>query len=97
MLTSAHRGAILFSSHKFDDWKGGDCLEQVTFRGVVYSKYKTIADFAQSIGWTRQKATNIVNGVQEPSLDDTDKMARALGLSLEDTARFFLPGKSQVC
>jgi len=92
MLTNGHQGAILFSSHKFDDWKGGDRLEQqVTFRGVVYSKFKTIADFAQSIGWTRQKATNIVNGVQEPSLDDTDKMARALGMSLEETARFFLP------
>lgn len=66
-------------------------MEQITFRGMVYSKYKTIADFAQAIGWTRQKATNIVNGIQEPSLDDTDKMARALDLSLEDTARFFLP------
>lgn len=72
-------------------------MEQITFRGMVYSKYKTIADFAQAIGWTRQKATNIVNGIQEPSLDDTDKMARALDLSLEDTARFFLPRKSQVC
>ena len=72
-------------------------MEMMTFRGLVYSKFKTIADFAQAIGWTRQKATNIVNGIQEPSLDDTDKMAKALGMSLEETARFFLPKKSQVC
>ena len=65
-------------------------MEQMTFRGLVYSKYKSIADFAQAIGWTRQKATNIVNGLQEPSLDDTNKMAKALGVSLEETARFFL-------
>lgn len=65
-------------------------MERVNFRGIVYSKFKTIAEFAQAIGWTRQKATNIVNGVQEPSLDDTDKMSRALGLSLEETAKFFL-------
>lgn len=71
-------------------------MEMVNFRGLVYSKFKTIADFAQAIGWTRQKATNIVNGLQEPSLDDTDKMAKALCMSLEDTARFFLPKKSQV-
>lgn len=71
-------------------------MEGITFRGLVYSKFKTIADFAQAIGWTRQKATNIVNGLQEPSLYDTDKMARALEMSLDDTAQFFLPKKSQV-
>jgi transcriptional regulator with XRE-family HTH domain len=71
-------------------------MEGITFRGLVYSKFKTIADFAQVIGWTRQKATNIVNGMQEPSLDDTDKMAKALDLTLDETARFFLPKKSQV-
>lgn len=65
-------------------------MEGINFRGLVYSKFKTIADFAQTIGWTRQKATNIVNGLQEPSLDDTDKMAKALDLSLDETARFFL-------
>lgn len=65
-------------------------MEGINFRGLVYSKFKTIADFAQAIGWTRQKATNIVNGQQEPSLDDTDKMAKALDLSLDETAQFFL-------
>lgn len=72
-------------------------MEQITFRGLVYSRYKTIAEFAQVIGWTRQKATNIVNGAQEPSLDDVDKMAKAMGMAFEETARFFLPKQSQVC
>ena len=72
-------------------------MDMMNFRGLVYSRYKTIAEFAQAIGWTRQKATNIVNGLQEPSLDDTDKMAKALNLSLDETAKFFLPKKSQAC
>lgn len=72
-------------------------MEGINFRGLVYSKFKTIADFAQAIGWTRQKATNIVNGVQEPSLEDTDKMAKALNMSLEETAKFFLVKRSQIC
>ena len=71
-------------------------MEAFNFRGLIYSKYKSIANFACAIGWTRQKATNIVNGVQEPSLDDTDKMAHALGMTLEETAKFFLPSRSQV-
>lgn len=66
------------------------------FRGIVYSKYKSIAAFSDSIGWTRQKGTNIVNGVTEPSLDDVDKISKALGISFEEAANFFLPEKSHV-
>ena len=65
-------------------------MEDISFRGVVYGKFKTIADFSNCIGWTRQKGTNIVNGITEPSLDDVDKMAKALGMSFEETAKFFL-------
>ena len=71
--------------------------QEVTLRGVVYSKYNSIAGLAAVIGWTRQKATNIINGVSEPSLDDVDKLAKALGLSFERTARFFLHEKSHIC
>ena len=71
-------------------------MDGIGIRGVVYSRFKSIAEFGKAIGWTRQKATNIVNGANDPSLDDVDKMSKALGLSLEDTAKFFLNQKSQV-
>lgn len=71
-------------------------MEGIGFRGIVYDRFKSIANFSAYIGWTRQKGTNIVNGLVEPSLDDVDKMAKALGLSFEETARFFLPGRSHV-
>lgn len=63
----------------------------ITFRGLIYSRYKSIAAFAEAIGWTRQKATNIVNGAQEPSLNDVNKVAKALELEFADVAKFFLP------
>lgn len=63
----------------------------IGIRGVVYDRYKSIAAFADAIGWTRQKATLIINGNQEPNLDDVDKMSKALNLDFEKTARFFLP------
>lgn len=72
-------------------------MEQMNFRGVVYSRFRSIAELGQTIGWTRQKTTNIVNGIVEPSLDDVEKLSRALGLSFEETARFFLPSRSQMC
>ena len=63
---------------------------EVTLRGIVYSKFNSIAGLAEAIGWTRQKATNIINGVTEPSLGDVNKLAKALGLSFERMAQFFL-------
>ena len=65
--------------------------ENIGIRGVVYDRFRSISAFADAIGWTRQKATLIVNGNREPNLDDVDKMAKALSLSFEETARFFLP------
>lgn len=64
---------------------------EISLRGVVYDKFKSIAALAKAIGWTRQKTSNIINGHQEPSLADADKLSKALGLSFEKTARFFLP------
>jgi hypothetical protein len=76
--------------------RGGETVENIQFRGIVYSKFKSIADFCRVIGWTRQKGTNIVNGLAEPSLDDVDKMSKTLDMPFEETARFFLNHKSQV-
>ena len=72
-------------------------MEHITLRGIVYSKYRSIAHLGSAVGWTRQKATNIINGTAEPSLDDVDKLARALGLSFEETARFFIQNSSHIC
>ena len=65
-------------------------MSELSIRAVVYDKFKSIAALADAIGWTRQKATNIINGNQEPSLDDTNKLAKALGIGFEETANFFL-------
>lgn len=65
-------------------------MDEIGLRGIVYDRYKSIAELADAIGWTRQKATNVVNGNTEPSLDDVDKLSKALGLDFEKTARFFL-------
>ncbi len=63
---------------------------RVSLRGVVYDKFRSVAALAEAIGWTRQKAGNIINGNQEPSLDDTNKLAKALDLDFQTTAEFFL-------
>ena len=63
---------------------------EISLRGIVYDKFRSMAELADVIGWTRQKTSNIINGNTEPSLDDTDKLSKALGIPFEKTARFFL-------
>ena len=51
------------------------------YRGIVLSQYKSITDFAVSIGWTRNKASRIVNGKQEPDAKDMERMAEVLEIN----------------
>ena len=67
------------------------------FRAEVYGKYKSIADLARSLGWTRQKATNIVNRKTEPSLEDVYSLSIALERPFEEVAEFFLHLWSHKC
>lgn len=51
------------------------------YRGLIFSKYKNITAFASAVGWTRNKASRIANGIQEPDAEDMEKMADALGIN----------------
>lgn len=55
-------------------------------RGAVFSKFKSISAFAKAIGWTRNKASRIVNLITQPSVADIEKMAKVLDIS--DSDRF---------
>lgn len=49
-------------------------------RGAIMTRYKTIGDFATDLKWSRNKASRIVNGVQEPNIEDIKKIAVVLGI-----------------
>lgn len=53
----------------------------MTYRGLVFSKYRNISEFAQAIGWSRNKASRVVNGIQEPDANDMEKMAELLDIN----------------
>ena len=62
-------------------------------RGAVFSKFNTIGSFAQAIGWKRNKASRIVNGIQRPSVVDMEQMAICLKISDASTfVSIFFPG-----
>ena len=47
-------------------------------RGAVFNKYGSITEFANAIGWSRNKASRIVNLDQTPTAEDIEQMAVCL-------------------
>lgn len=54
------------------------------YRSLVLGKYKSIAEFADAIGWSRNKASRIVNGVQEPDAEEMEQMAELFDINTAD-------------
>lgn len=62
---------------------------EMTLRGAVFTKYRTISDFANAIGWERGKASRIINGQQQPSKGDMEQMISLLGIHQDAVAPIF--------
>ena len=62
----------------------------MTLRGAVLSKYKTIGEFSEAIGWKRNKSSRILNGIQTPSADEIEEITKCLGINTaEDFMQLF--------
>ena len=59
----------------------------ITLRGAVASKYKSISNFARAIGWTRNKASRIINNEQDINLSEIIEVTNALEI---DSPEVFL-------
>lgn len=65
-------------------------------RGRIIAMYHSIKNFANVIGWSTRKAYDIVNGKQEMTCKDIDKMCHFLGVSIpEDMKILFFTRSSQ--
>lgn len=64
------------------------------FRGLIYSKFDSEAEFARKMGWERQKVNKLSNGVRQPNLEEIDTMAKTLGVSELELFHIFLAQKS---
>ena len=79
MVDIAVRWWYIIVVHKMDSKSEVRTVEN--FRGLIFSKYKNITEFASAVGWTRNKASRIANGIQEPDAEDMERMADALGIT----------------
>ena len=72
-------------------------MSENKIRGLVLGRYPTITSFANAVKWSRQKASSIICGKQEPSLDDIYVISKAIGKDADEIASIFLQRKTQKC
>lgn len=65
------------------------------FRGLIHSKHKTRKEFSDAIGWQEKKTSRIVNGDQEPTLEDAKSIAKHFELCQQDFLDLFFEGVFQ--
>jgi len=63
-------------------------------RSLIYGKYNSEAEFAKSIGWTKQKMNKITGGVTGPDISDINELAIGLGATVGEVVEIFLRHKS---
>ena len=56
-------------------------------RGRIVAMFGTIGKFAEAIGWSRRKVSDIVNRKQEATASEILKMANLLQVELPDDFR----------
>lgn len=64
-------------------------------RAEIYEQYDSMSQFAQKIGWSRQRLSNIVLGKQRANTSDVKTLADALNISGEMLFDFFMPERSR--
>ena len=60
---------------------------------IINAKYRSEAEFARAMGWSRQKVNKITNGKQLPDISELNKMAEMLDVGAPVLLRVFLPGQ----
>lgn len=59
---------------------------EMTLRGAVLQKYPSATAFGKAMGWTRYKASNIINGRVQPTANEMIAIAKNIGA--EDAQTF---------
>ncbi|MBR4193805.1 MAG: hypothetical protein IKQ54_05700 [Oscillospiraceae bacterium] len=62
---------------------------ELTLRGLIFTKYRSISEFATAANWKRNKASRIANGTQQPSKADMETLISVLDIQEKQVAPVF--------
>lgn len=54
-------------------------------RGAVLAKFRSLAEFSATIGWSSSKTSRIINGKQPPNSTDIREFCQTVGLDDPDS------------
>lgn len=72
-------------------------MDSRKLKGIVLQKFFSITNFAAAMKWSRNKATRILNGVSEPTIDDIVGMTEVLELDEKTFFVIFFSKLSTMC
>lgn len=72
-------------------------MDSRKLKGIVLQKFFSITNFAAAMKWSRNKATRILNGVSEPTIDDIVGMTEVLELDEKTFFVIFFSRLSTMC
>lgn len=55
-------------------------MKNAVLRGAVMSRFRSYSDFAKALGWSTPKVSRIINGTQNPDVEEMKLMAKVLGV-----------------
>lgn len=65
---------------------------ELTLRGAILQVFPSATAFGKAMGWSRQKASNIMNGRVSPDAEEMMQIARGIGVEDSGTfLRLFFP------
>lgn len=64
-------------------------------RSKIYGKYKSEAEFARSLGWSRQKLNKLTTGKKMPDIEELNQLSSGLGIEVGELIHIFLRVKSK--
>lgn len=64
-------------------------MELVTLKGMAISQFGSCTNFARAMEWNRSKAARILNGEQDPTLKDIDRIVKKMEIPQEYVVPIF--------
>lgn len=67
------------------------------FRSLIFSRYRSVREFSDAIGWSRSKVSRFLNGVRELDSDEMREFADFFDLTAEEFIAIFFENQFTKC
>lgn len=71
-----------------------DAVNTNALRGLVFTSFKSQAEFARSIDWHPNKVSALLSGAYTPNVDEAALLYDRLNMTIKQYAAIFLPNIS---